>query len=113
VPDTTANAIAMRNKTTALIGAAACAGLIVTFVPGFARELATAVVPSGKLHSGTKDRAAVMGPADPGCSPAPWPYGCNWHASAEPKHIAKRIHDRRHHDVMTSYLSPSGNLKEE
>jgi hypothetical protein len=103
----------MSTKMTALIGATACAGLLVTFVPGFAREIATVFMPSDWLRAGMNDPAAVTGPNSPGCSSEPWPYGCGWHASSEQKRVAKKIHNRRHHHVVTSYLSASQNLKEE
>ena len=101
----------MSNKITALAGAASCAGLVVTFAPGFAREIAATVMPSGKLHAAINDRAAAIDPPD--CASYSWPYNCNWHASSERKHVAKRPYKHHHRDVLTSNLSASGNLKQE
>jgi hypothetical protein len=103
----------MSTKMTALIGATACAGLLVTFVPGFAREIASVFMPSDGLLAGINSPAAVVRPNSPGCSSEPWPYGCSWHAAPEKKHVAKKVHGRRHRDFVTSYLSASQNLKEE
>ena len=41
----------MIKKITALIAAAACTGLIAFIAPGFAREIASVALPSGKLHA--------------------------------------------------------------
>jgi hypothetical protein len=108
----TAIEIVMSTKMTALIGATACAGLLVTFVPGFA-EIATVFMPSDRLHAGLNDPAATIRPNNPGCSSDPWPYGCGWHAPLEKKHVAKKAHGGRHRDFVTSDLSASRNLKEE
>jgi hypothetical protein len=111
--DITAIGIVMSTKMTALIGATACAGLVVTFAPGFAREIASVFMPSDKLLVGMSGPAAITRPNTPSCSSEPWPYGCSWHASPEKKRVAKKSHNRRHRDFMTSYLSASRNLKEE
>jgi len=74
------------------IAAAACTGLVITFVPGFAYEIAAAVTTSSKLQS------IEVNPGDPTCAHAPWPFGCDWSASIGRKRIVrKREAGRGHH----------------
>ncbi len=46
--------IDMLKKLRVLIGAAACSGLAVLFVPGFAREIDAGVIPFSKMKSGNE-----------------------------------------------------------
>lgn len=104
----------MNKKITVLIGAAACTGLIVVFVPGFAREIAAGVGPSTKLQSGIEGGGLVISPPDAACSQDPWPYGCNWGAPTRRKKIVKKGQARYHHYGLTTVrhnrVAVGGNL---
>ena len=59
--------IDMIQKMTVLIGAAACTGLVIIFVPGFAREIAAGVMPLSKIHLGVEDGGLDISPPDAAC----------------------------------------------
>ena len=71
----------MIKKMIVLIGAAACTGLVVIFVPGFAREIDAGVMPLSKIQLGIEDGGLVISPPDAACPHDPWPYGCDWRVS--------------------------------
>jgi len=52
--------IDMIKKTIVLIGAVACTGLVVIFVPGFAREIGAGVMPLSKIELGVEDAGLVI-----------------------------------------------------
>ncbi len=86
----------MIKKVLIFLGAAACTGLIVIFVPGFADEIAAGVMPVSKIQLGIEHGASAIGPPDGTCSHDPWPYGCNWRASTGRKQIVKKVLIRHH-----------------
>jgi hypothetical protein len=92
----------MTRRIIALIGAAACTGLIVIFIPGFAREIAAGVTPSSEIQTGIEDGSLVISPPDATCSHNPWPYGCDWRAPIGRKQIAKKIRNRHHPYALTT-----------
>ena len=85
----------MIKKMAVLIGAAACIGLVVIFVPGFAREIAAGVMPLSKIHLGIEDDGLVIRP-HAACPYDPWPYGCDWRAPIVRKQIVKKARTRHH-----------------
>jgi hypothetical protein len=92
----------MIKKMTVLIGAAACTGLVVIFVLGFARGIAAGVMPFGKTQLGIEDSNLVISPPDITCRRDPWPYGCDWRASVGRKHFVKEVRTRHHsHALIT------------
>ncbi len=87
----------MIKKMIVLIGAAACMGLVVIFVPGFAREIAAGVMPLSKIQLGIEVGRLVNSPPDAACPHDPWPYGCDWRATPiGRKQIVKRVRTRHH-----------------
>jgi len=96
----------MIKKITALIAAAVCMVVIAFIAPGFAREIAAATLPSGKLRVGTTNGSLATKPPDSGCSADPWPYGCDWRASGRTQ-IAKGVHDRHHRRAVTTVSGKS------
>lgn len=86
----------MIKKMAVLIGAAVCTGLVVVFVPGFAREIAAGVVPLSKIHLGIEDGGLVISPPHAACPRDPWPYGCDWRAPIGRKQIVKKPRTRHH-----------------
>ncbi len=86
----------MIKKMIGLIGAAACTGLVVIFVPGFAREIDAGVMPLSKIQLGVEDGGLVISPPDAACPHDPWPYGCDWRAPIGQKQIVKRVRTRHH-----------------
>jgi hypothetical protein len=89
----------MIKKMTVLIGAAACAGLVFIFVPGFAREITASVMPSSKIQLGIDGGGLVISPPDAACPRDPWPYGCEWLAPIGRKQIVKKVRTRHHRYV--------------
>jgi hypothetical protein len=89
--------IDMIKKMIVFIGAAACTGLVLTFVPGFAREMAAGVMPLSKIQLGIEDGGLVISPPDAAFPHDPWPYGCDWRATPlGRKQIVKRVRTRHH-----------------
>ena len=87
----------MIKKMIVFIGAAACTGLVLTFVPGFAREIVAGVMPLSKIQLGIEDGGLVISPPDAACPHDPWPYGCDWRATPMGrKQIVKRVRTRHH-----------------
>jgi len=86
----------MIKKMTVFIGAAACTGLIVIFVSGFAREIAAGVMPDSKMQFGIEDGGSAIGPPGVACLHDPWPYGCNWREPIGRKQIVKKVRIRHH-----------------
>jgi len=96
----------MIKKLRVLIGAAACIGLAVIFVPGFAREIDAGVMPLSKIQLGIENGGLVINPPDAVCPHYSWPYGCDWRASTGRKQIVKRVRTRHHHfAVMAAHRS--------
>ena len=85
----------MLKKLRVLIGAAACSGLAVLFVFGFAREIDAGVIPFSKMKSGNEEGGLVINPPDAGCPHYSWPYGCDWRPPGR-KQIVKRVRTRHH-----------------
>ncbi len=92
--------IDMIKKMIVLIGAAACTGLVIIFVPGLAREIAAGVMPLSKIHLGVEDGGLDIRPPDAACSHDAWPYGCDWRAPIGRKQIVKRVRTRHHRYVL-------------
>jgi hypothetical protein len=81
--------VAMIKKISIVVAAVACLVFVIIVAPSFAREIV------GKFQAGTF--AHAIAPAEAGCARAPWPYGCDWRATADhKKKIAKN--DRSHHN---------------
>jgi hypothetical protein len=80
-----------------LIGAVACTGLAIIFVPGFAREMDAGVMPFSKIQLGIEeDGGLVINPPDAVCPHYSWPYGCDWRPPTGRKQIVKRVRTRHH-----------------
>ena len=80
----------------ALIGAAACIGLGVIFVAGFAREIDAGVIPFSTIQLGNEDGGSVINSPDAGCPHYSWPYGCDWRPPTGRKQIVKTVQARHH-----------------
>ncbi len=89
----------MIKKLTFAIGGAACAGLLITFMPGFAREIAAGVMPSTQAQSNVEGNIASLEPA---CAHAPWPFGCDWGAPIGRKKIVRKGEVRHHRFAHTA-----------
>jgi hypothetical protein len=94
--------IDMIKKMIVLIGAVACTGLVVIFVPGFAREIGAGVMLLSKIELGVEDAGLVISPPDAGCPHDPWPYGCDWRAPIGQKQIVKSVRTRHHRYALTT-----------
>ena len=87
--------IDMIKKMIVLIGAVACTGLVVIFVPGFAREMDAGVMPFSKIQLGIEeDGGLVINPPDAVCPHYSWPYGCDWRPPTG--RFVKRVRTRHH-----------------
>jgi hypothetical protein len=94
----------MIRKLTVLIGAAACFGLAVIFVPGFAREIDAGVIPFSKMKSGNEGGRLVINPPDAACPHYAWPYGCDWRPQTGRKQIVKKVRTRHHRFAVITAL---------
>jgi len=86
----------MINKLRVLIGAAACTGLAVIFVPGFAREIDAGVISFSTIHLGNADGGSVINSPNTGCPHYSWPYGCVWRPPTGRKQIVKLVRTRHY-----------------
>ena len=75
-------------------------GLIVIFVPGYAREIAASVMPFSKIQLGIDGGGLVIGLPDAACPHDPWPYGCEWLTPIGRKQIVKKVRTRHHPYVL-------------
>jgi hypothetical protein len=94
----------MIKKLTVLIGVAACTGLAVIFVPGFAREIDAGVIPFSKVQAGNEEGGLVIHPSDAACPHYSWPYGCDWRPPIGRKQIVKKVPGRHHRFVVITAL---------
>ncbi len=88
--------IDMIKKLRAGIGAVACTGLAVIFIPGFAGEIDAGIIPFSTIQLGNKDGGLVVDSPDAGCPHYSWPYGCDWRPAAGQKRIVKQVRARQH-----------------
>ena len=88
--------IDMIKKLRAVIGAVACTGLAVIFIPGFAGEIDAGIVPFSTIQLGNADGGLVVNSPDAGCPHYSWPYGCDWRPPAGQKRIVKQVRARHH-----------------
>jgi hypothetical protein len=86
----------MIKKLKVLIGAVACTGLAIIFVPGFARDIDAGVMPFSKIQLGNEDGGLGINSPDAGCPHYSWPYGCDWRPPTGRKQIVKMVRTRHH-----------------
>ena len=86
----------MIKKLKFLIGAVACTGLAIIFVPGFAREIDAGVMPFSKIQLGNEDGGLGINSPDAGCPHYSWPYGCDWRPPIGQEQILKNVRTRHH-----------------
>jgi hypothetical protein len=95
----------MVKRVTVVVAAFFCVGLVIIFAPGFARDIEAGVMSVDKIQPGTAAGHSIASP-EAGCSRQPWPYGCDWRASSEPKKkiarsATKNDRNRRNHHGLT------------
>jgi len=92
----------MIKKMIVFIGAVACTCLVVTFAPGFAREIGAGVMPFNKIQLRIGESGLVINLPTAACPHEPWPYGCGWRASTGRKQTVKKARTRNHRYALTT-----------